>query len=187
MNPSPPPFSSLPCSRVHHDPFQAVIQPGLSFKDQKRDTDVRGGPVLSCPALLMRVTLQAVTEPQRGEEANPSLQAASTPEEAYSQSRQHDHFACEGPGLASMLRKLGSGLAMPTSQLRSRTGLGSFGTNSAPNYAPVRPERPCSLAPESRKSLADDVFRAFAASFPPSACYKARRDTPSDVLEYVRW
>jgi hypothetical protein len=135
----------------------------------------------------MRVTSQAVTEPQRGEEANPSLQAVSTLEEAYSQSRQHDYFACEGPGLASMLRKLGGGLAVPTSQLRSRTGLGSFGITSAPKSTPVRPERPRSLASESRKSLADDVSRAFAASFPPSACYKARRDTPSDVLEYVRW
>ncbi|SCV68233.1 BQ2448_354 [Microbotryum intermedium] len=57
----------------------AVIQPGLSFKDQKRDTE-------------------AVTEPQRGEG-----------EEEFAQSRQHDFFACEGPGLGSMLRKLAQG------------------------------------------------------------------------------
>ncbi|CDR46236.1 RHTO0S12e01882g1_1 [Rhodotorula toruloides] len=86
----------------------AVIQPGLSFKDQKRDTD-------------------AVTEPQRDEEANPSLQAASLQEEEYSQSRQHDYFACEGPGLASMLRKLGSGLAVPSSHRRDYGALTSLG------------------------------------------------------------
>ncbi|SGY18076.1 BQ5605_C015g07970 [Microbotryum silenes-dioicae] len=57
----------------------AVIQPGLSFKDQKRDTE-------------------AVTEPQRGEG-----------EEEFAQSRQHDFFACEGPGLGSMLRKIAQG------------------------------------------------------------------------------
>ncbi|GAA5871736.1 hypothetical protein JCM8547_008128 [Rhodosporidiobolus lusitaniae] len=90
----------------------AVIQPGLSFNDRKRDTD-------------------AVTEPQRDEEASPSpdvyslrhsslppsspssLHAPDFPEERFSQSRQHDFFACEGPGLGSMLRKLGSGVAMP--------------------------------------------------------------------------
>ncbi|KAK4046708.1 hypothetical protein OIO90_006461 [Microbotryomycetes sp. JL221] len=54
----------------------AVIQPGLSFKDRKRDTE-------------------AVTEPQRGEG-----------EEAFAQSKQHDFFECEGPGLGSMLRKI---------------------------------------------------------------------------------
>ncbi|KAK4047454.1 hypothetical protein OIV83_005366 [Microbotryomycetes sp. JL201] len=54
----------------------AVIQPGLSFKDRKRDTE-------------------AVTEPQRGEG-----------EESFAQSKQHDFFECEGPGLGSMLRKI---------------------------------------------------------------------------------
>ncbi|GAA5900911.1 hypothetical protein JCM8208_007562 [Rhodotorula glutinis] len=75
----------------------AVIQPGLSFKDQKRDTD-------------------AVTEPQRDEEASPSASSfalGEPDEEPFAQSKQHDFFACEGPGLASMLRKLGSGLAVP--------------------------------------------------------------------------
>ncbi|GAA5820218.1 hypothetical protein JCM10212_006785 [Sporobolomyces blumeae] len=78
----------------------AVIQPGLSFKDQKRDTD-------------------AVTEPNRDEEI-PSVWSSSSsgktstsqapePEERFAQSRHHDFFACEGPGLGSMLRKLASG------------------------------------------------------------------------------
>ncbi|GAA5886496.1 hypothetical protein JCM16303_001431 [Sporobolomyces ruberrimus] len=75
----------------------AVIQPGLSFKDQKRDTD-------------------AVTEPNRDEEIPSLLSAsgvdlASPSEEPFAQSRHHDFFACEGPGLGSMLRKLGSGWA----------------------------------------------------------------------------
>ncbi|TKA54510.1 hypothetical protein B0A53_03203 [Rhodotorula sp. CCFEE 5036] len=73
----------------------AVIKPGLSFKDQKRDTD-------------------AVTEPQRDEERDPQIWALDHPEERYTQSRQHDYFACEGPGLASMLRSLGSGIKMPS-------------------------------------------------------------------------
>ncbi|GAA5880774.1 hypothetical protein JCM1840_001369 [Sporobolomyces johnsonii] len=86
----------------------AVIQPGLSFKDQKRDTD-------------------AVTEPNRdeGDDSPPSPSSSSSAvdppappaeeegqeeeEERFAQSRQHDFFACEGPGLGSMLRKLGSG------------------------------------------------------------------------------
>ncbi|GAA5877305.1 hypothetical protein JCM3774_001632 [Rhodotorula dairenensis] len=72
----------------------AVIKPGLSFKDQKRDTD-------------------AVTEPQRDEERDPQIWALDQPEERHTQSRQHDYFACEGPGLASMLRSLGSGIRMP--------------------------------------------------------------------------
>ncbi|GAA5905328.1 hypothetical protein JCM6882_003745 [Rhodosporidiobolus microsporus] len=91
----------------------AVIQPGLSFKDQKRDTD-------------------AVTEPQRDEESDDayltrlsssssspappspgSLHAPDHPEERFAQSKQHDFFACEGPGLGSLLRKLGSGAGMP--------------------------------------------------------------------------
>ncbi|GAA6037470.1 hypothetical protein JCM8097_008204 [Rhodosporidiobolus ruineniae] len=111
----------------------AVIQPGLSFKDQKRDTD-------------------AVTEPQRDEEADPSdlvtlqspsldlyslrqlslspassftsntssalpisalgVHAPDHPEERFAQSRHHDFFACEGPGLGSLLRKLGSGVGV---------------------------------------------------------------------------
>ncbi|GAA6057978.1 hypothetical protein JCM3770_004596 [Rhodotorula araucariae] len=85
----------------------AVIQPGLSFKDQKRDTD-------------------AVTEPQRDEEAHPSGTAlgAPEPEEEFAQSKQHDFFACEGPGLASMLRKLGSGLALPLAQRGETDGVG---------------------------------------------------------------
>ncbi|BGP43548.1 hypothetical protein JCM10449v2_007589 [Rhodotorula kratochvilovae] len=88
----------------------AVIQPGLSFKDQKRDTD-------------------AVTEPQRDEEASPSSSsslpsfAQAEPEEEFAQSKQHDFFACEGPGLASMLRKMGSGLALP-STAREEPGMG---------------------------------------------------------------
>ncbi|GAA5985539.1 hypothetical protein JCM10908_007017 [Rhodotorula pacifica] len=73
----------------------AVIKPGLSFKDQKRDTD-------------------AVTEPQRDEERDPQVWSLDQPEERYTQSRQHDYFACEGPGLASMLRRLGSGINMPS-------------------------------------------------------------------------
>ncbi|GAA5820836.1 hypothetical protein JCM11251_001836 [Rhodosporidiobolus azoricus] len=96
----------------------AVIQPGLSFKDQKRDTD-------------------AVTEPQRDEERDDDYLAFSSsstsrapphrisalhtpdhPEERFSQSRQHDFFACEGPGLGSMLRKLGSGIGVPTRRVR---------------------------------------------------------------------
>ncbi|GAA5907151.1 endopolyphosphatase [Sporobolomyces salmoneus] len=69
----------------------AVIQPGLSFKDQKRDTD-------------------AVTEPNRDEEISSFLSTAPVAEEElFAQSRHHDFFACEGPGLGSMLRKLGSG------------------------------------------------------------------------------
>ena len=38
---------------------------------------------------------QAVTEPVRDEG-----------EEAFAQSKQHDYFECEGPGLGSMLRKV---------------------------------------------------------------------------------
>ncbi|GAA6019186.1 hypothetical protein JCM8202_000927 [Rhodotorula sphaerocarpa] len=80
----------------------AVIKPGLSFKDQKRDTD-------------------AVTEPQRDEEQDPDdAWALDLPEERYSQSRQHDYFACEGPGLASMLRKMGSGVGLPLGRGESR-------------------------------------------------------------------
>ncbi|BGP20196.1 hypothetical protein JCM10213v2_008331 [Rhodosporidiobolus nylandii] len=95
----------------------AVIQPGLSFKDQKRDTD-------------------AVTEPQRDEEAdfyalrqppspssNSSLHAPDWPEERFAQSRQHDFFACEGPGLGSMLRKLGSGIALPRRAVEGEVGV----------------------------------------------------------------
>ncbi|BGP27692.1 hypothetical protein JCM10295v2_006667 [Rhodotorula toruloides] len=96
----------------------AVIQPGLSFKDQKRDTD-------------------AVTEPQRGEEADPSFQAMSAPEEEYSQSRQHDFFACEGPGLASMLRKLGSGLAVLDSQKRNTGTLSALGVLRKSGIRPI--------------------------------------------------
>ncbi|GAA6013040.1 hypothetical protein JCM10207_006149, partial [Rhodosporidiobolus poonsookiae] len=95
---------------------QAVIRPGLSFRDQKRDTD-------------------AVTEPQRDEEASPSLSLLSSnphslsaspnsplhllpasshaldaPEERHAQSRHHGFFACEGAGVGSMLRTLGSGV-----------------------------------------------------------------------------
>ncbi|GAA5835842.1 hypothetical protein JCM5353_003368 [Sporobolomyces roseus] len=74
----------------------AVIQPGLSFKDQKRDTD-------------------AVTEPNRDEEASSFQTLSSQPtEELFAQSRHHDFFACEGPGLGSMLRRLGSGWSIPS-------------------------------------------------------------------------
>ncbi|GAA5939981.1 uncharacterized protein JCM15063_004362 [Sporobolomyces koalae] len=77
----------------------AVIQPGLSFKDQKRDTD-------------------AVTEPNRDEEvpyllSTSDKKESSAPEEQFAQSRHHDFFACEGPGLGSMLRRLGSGWSVP--------------------------------------------------------------------------
>lgn len=64
---------------------------------------------------------QAVTEPQRDEEQDPDdAWALDLPEERYSQSRQHDYFACEGPGLASMLRKMGSGVGLPLGRGESR-------------------------------------------------------------------
>ncbi|KAM0790378.1 hypothetical protein ACM66B_003260 [Microbotryomycetes sp. NB124-2] len=67
----------------------AVIQPGLSFKDRKRDTE-------------------AVTEPQRGEG-----------EESFAQSKQHDFFECEGPGLGSMLRKIAQMKTSSSDSLRA--------------------------------------------------------------------
>lgn len=87
--------------------MQAVIRPGLSFKDRKRDTEVSNSPDKAKFCLkafpeekLMPVTEndcsdQAVTEPVRDEG-----------EEAFAQSKQHDYFECEGPGLGSMLRKI---------------------------------------------------------------------------------
>ncbi|GJN94375.1 hypothetical protein Rhopal_007454-T1 [Rhodotorula paludigena] len=114
----------------------AVIQPGLSFKDQKRDTD-------------------AVTEPQRDEEMNPSsftlassatpadlgIWAADHPEERFAQSRHHDFFACEGPGVGSMLRKLGSGWATPGEEEFVVLASGETGTRRkqrAPDFSALR-------------------------------------------------
>lgn len=78
--------------------------------------------------------LQAVTEPQRDEERDPQIWALDRPEERHTQSRQHDYFACEGPGLASMLRSLGSGIRMPLprEEEEDRGGWASaFGLNAS--------------------------------------------------------
>lgn len=89
----------------------------------------------SCEPSLTRPLAQAVTEPQRDEEASPSTSslalALDAEEEEFAQSKQHDFFACEGPGLASMLRKLGSGLAVPGPPALPSPRAGRFGVQSA--------------------------------------------------------
>jgi len=152
----------------------------------------------SCEPSLTRPLAQAVTEPQRDEEASPStssLALAADAEEEFAQSKQHDFFACEGPGLASMLRKLGSGLAVPGPPAPPSPRAGRFGVQSArkredgaqvrsPSRSLFRVRRQLTRFPAAPAVLGPESVRAGGARRGPVAQAQAEEGAGQGVAAH---